>query len=59
MEYVRKQFRGDVQRVDIMFAAYLDDSLKEDTRVGREVNVSEGTWKGRSKYQVTGKSFCV
>ena len=24
-----------------------------------QVNVPEGTWKGTSKYQVTGKSFCV
>ena len=27
--------------------------------VRREVKVLEGTWKGTSKYQVTGKSFCV
>ena len=32
MEYVRKQFRGDVQRVDMVFDAYLEDSLKAVTR---------------------------
>ena len=32
MEYVRKQFRGDVQRVDIVFDAYLEDSLEAATR---------------------------
>ena len=28
MEYVRKQFRGDVQRVDMVFGAHWKDSLK-------------------------------
>ena len=32
MEYVRKQFRGDVQRVDMVFDAYLEDILKAATR---------------------------
>ena len=32
MEYVRKQLRGDVQRVDMVFDAYLEDSLKTATR---------------------------
>ena len=32
MEYVRKQFRGDVQRVDMVFDAYWKDSLKSATR---------------------------
>ena len=31
MEYVRKQFRGDVQRVDMVFDAYWKDSLKTAT----------------------------
>ena len=32
MGYVRKQFRGDVQRVDMVFDAYLEDRLKAATR---------------------------
>ena len=35
MEYVRKQFRGDVQRVDMVFDAYWKDSLKAATRTKR------------------------
>ena len=35
MKYVRKQFRGDVQRVDMVFDAYLEDSLKAATRSKR------------------------
>ncbi len=48
MEYVRKQFRGDVQPVDMVFDAYWKDSLKAATYVGSEVKVSEGTWNGTS-----------
>ena len=59
MEYGRKQFCGDGQRVCMVFDAYWKDSLKAATRRGREVNVSECTWKGTSKYQVTSKSCCV
>ena len=32
IEYVRKQFRGDVQRVDMVFDEYWKDSLKAATR---------------------------
>ena len=32
MEYVCKQFLDDVQRVDMVFDAYLEDSLKAATR---------------------------
>ena len=32
MEYVRKQFRSDVQQVDMVFDAYWKDSLKAATR---------------------------
>ena len=35
MEYVRKQFRGDMQRVDMVFDAYWKDSLKAATRTKR------------------------
>ena len=35
MEYVRKQFRGDVQRVDMVFDEYWKDSLKAATRSKR------------------------
>ena len=35
MEYVRKQFRGDMQRVDMVFDAYWEDSLKAATRLKR------------------------
>ena len=35
MEYVRKQFRGDMQQVDMVFDAYWKDSLKADTRTKR------------------------
>ena len=35
MEYVRKQFRGDVQRVDMVFDAYWKDSLTAATRTKR------------------------
>ena len=60
MEYVHKQFRGHVQRVDniMVFDAYWKDSLKAATRT-REIKVLEGMGKGTSKYQVTGKSFCI
>ena len=45
MEYVRKQFRDVVQRVVMVFDAYLEDSLKAATRREREreVKVSERT----------------
>ena len=32
MEYIRKQFRGDMQRVDMVFDAYWNDILKAATR---------------------------
>ena len=35
MEYVRKQFRGDVQRVDMVVDEYWKDSLKAATRSER------------------------
>ena len=35
MEYVRKQFRGDMQQVDMVFDAYWKDSLKAATRTKR------------------------
>ena len=35
MEYIRKQFRGDVQRVDMVFDEYGKDSLKAATRSKR------------------------
>ena len=35
MEYVRKQFRGDVQRVDMLFDEYWKDNLKASTRSKR------------------------
>ena len=35
MEYVRKQFRGDVQRVDMVFDEYWKDSMKAATRSKR------------------------
>ena len=47
MEYVRKQFRGDVQRVDMVFDACWKDSLKAATRrkrgkcIGRHVERNE------------------
>ena len=59
MEYERKQSRGDVQRVDIWCLINTGRIAWKQPHVRREVNVSEGTWKGTSKYQVTGQSFCV
>ena len=35
MEYVRKQFRGNMQRVDMVFDAYWKDSLKAAKRTKR------------------------
>ena len=61
MEYVRKQFRGDVQRVDMVFDAYWKDSLKAATRTKRGKGIRrhvEGN-KQVPGHQVTGKSFCV
>ena len=47
MAYVRKQFCGDVQRVDMVFDAYLEDSLKAATHrkrgkcIGRHVEANK------------------
>ena len=54
MEYVHKQFRGDVQRVDMMFDAYLEDILKAATRrgIGKGIRrVVEGNKQVPSNWQ--------
>ncbi len=50
MEYVRKQFRGDVQRVDMVFDAYWKDSLKAATRMKRgKCNKARGREQASTK----------
>ena len=54
MEYVRKQFRGDVQRMDTVFDAYWKDSLKAATRRKRGKAIRrhvEGNKQVPSKWQ--------
>ena len=49
MEYVRKQFRGDVQRVDMVFDAYWKDSLKAATRRKRGKGIRRNVELGREQ----------
>ena len=56
MEYVRKQFRGDMQRVDMVLDAYLEDSLKAATRRKRGKGIRRHV---EGNNQVTSKSVCV
>ena len=54
MEYVRKQFRGDVQRVDMVFDEYGKDCLKAATRSKRGKGIRrhvEGNKKVPSNWQ--------
>ena len=53
MEYVRKQFRGDMQQVNMVFDAYWKDSLKAATRTKRGKCIRrhvEGNKKKKKNY---------
>ena len=51
MNYIRKQFRGCVKRVDVVFDTYKQDSLKSATRVKR----GKGTrMRVKGKYKLPG-----